>query len=130
VPPESAPPESRAAQTFQEFWSEFRGAVKADDKDKIASLTAFPFETRGGDDSDPVKKHDKASFLKILDRLLDSDSGVARKDKMRSLIDRKAEISSKDFGYGSESDGECRVGSFVFKKRNGKWAFTSAFLEE
>jgi hypothetical protein len=116
---------SSELKEFQSFWTEFRAAVKADDKEKIASLTAFPFKTRGTLDSDPVRKHTKASFLKILDKLLDDDPGLSPKeDKMRSFIERKAEIESKDL-----NGDRAQIGNFVFEKAQGKWAFTFAYLD-
>jgi hypothetical protein len=129
APPAS--PEAPARKSFQVFWAEFRAAVKANDKERIASLTAFPFKTRGNDDGDPVKKHDRASFLKILDQLLDSDPGLSREpDKMRLLIEQKAEISSKELREIDESGGQARAGNFVFEKAGEKWAFTFAYVEE
>jgi hypothetical protein len=68
-------PDMVAAQgeSFERFWMVFRQAVLAGDKDRVASMTRFPFETRGTMDDDPVKTHDRASFLRILDRLLTDD---------------------------------------------------------
>ncbi len=42
-------------QSLQEFWTAFRGAVLAGDKNKIASMYKFPFETKGTSDDDPVR---------------------------------------------------------------------------
>jgi hypothetical protein len=49
---------------------------------------------------------------------------------MRSLIDRKAEISSKDLTESGAAGGPFSIGNFVFEKVGGKWAFTLALLEE
>jgi hypothetical protein len=135
APSESLAPSVSSAQTeqndFQVFWSEFRAAIKANDRQKIASLTAFPFKTRGTDDGDPVVRRDRASFLRILDRLLDDDPGLSQEpDKMRLLIERKAEINSKELREISESGGQARIGDFVFEKVKGKWVFTFAYLDE
>jgi hypothetical protein len=48
---------------YSQYWGEFRQAVLDNDKGKIADLTRFPFEVRGPDDSDPVKKYDTKGFL-------------------------------------------------------------------
>jgi hypothetical protein len=58
---------------FQKFWSDFRQAVLAGDKEKVASMTQFPFKTRGLLDTDPVSTHDHGGFLRIFDRLLEQD---------------------------------------------------------
>jgi hypothetical protein len=109
---------------FQGFWSEFRAAVKADDKEKIASMTAFPFRVKGFDDDDAVKRYEKAQFLKILDRLLDIDSGEnLAEEKMRVFIDRKAEVNTKDLRDGGS---KASLGNFIFERVKGKWTFTMA----
>jgi hypothetical protein len=74
-----------ALKEFQAFWSEFRAAVKADDRTKIASLTAFPFKTKGEGDGADVQKHDKDSFLKILAGLRPGSQSEGGQD---ALVDR------------------------------------------
>jgi len=116
-----------AAKDFQAFWTEFRQAIMASDKEKVASMTRFPFKTRGTMDSDPVKKRAKESFLNILDKLLQSDPGLsAEPDTMRQLIGRQATVTSKEVTTKSFA----RVGDFVFEKAQGKWMFTMAFIDE
>ena len=117
-----------ATKDFQSFWTEFRQAIKANDKDKVASMTRFPFKTRGQTDSDPVKSHTKESFMKIWDKILEADPGLSPEtDTMRRYVERKATITSKDLGSGK---GSARVGTFVFEKVQGKWLFTMAYLDE
>ena len=100
----------------------------ANDKDKVASMTRFPFKTKGQTDSDPVKTHTKGSFLKIWDKILQADPGLRPEtDTMRRYVERKATITSKDLGSGK---GSARIGTFVFEKVQGKWLFTMAYLDE
>ena len=116
------------AKDFQAFWTEFRQAIKANDKDKVVSMTRFPFKTRGETDSDPVKTHTKESFLKIWDEMLKADPGLSPEtDTMRRFVERKATITSKDLGSGK---GSVRIGNFVFEKVQGKWLFTMAYLDD
>jgi hypothetical protein len=116
-----------AAKEFQSFWTEFRQAIMANDKEKVASMTRFPFKTRGTMDSDPVKKRAKESFLNILDKLLQTDPGLsAEPGTMRQLIERQATVTSKEV----TTQNFARVGDFVFEKAQGKWLFTMAFWDE
>lgn len=113
---------------FQKFWSGFRQGVLAGDKDKVASLAAFPFKTRGILDSDPVKAYDRASFLRLFDQLLDQDPGLSREpETMRRLIERTTTVTDKVLGTGGQT---ARVGVFTFQRMNGRWRFTMAYLEE
>lgn len=59
-----------SADGFRQFWSEFRQAALAGDKEKVASLTWLPFKTRGPLDSDPVRTYERAAFLAVFDKLL------------------------------------------------------------
>ncbi len=116
-----------AVEEFQGFWSEFRAAVLTNDKEKVASMTRFPFKTRGIDDSDPVTKHSKDSFLKLWDKLLAQDPGLAQEpDTMWHFIEQKTVVTNKDFGAGSS---DTRIANFKFEKVQGKWLFTFAYLD-
>lgn len=124
VPPKPATP----LEQFQAYWTEFRAAALRNDGDKLASMTAFPFRTRGADDDSPTATHDRASFLLILDRLLDQDAGMrAEPETMRQFIDRNPTVMERNLGSGGNS---ARVGTFEFAQSDGKWQFTRAFLEE
>jgi hypothetical protein len=115
-------------ETFQKFWSEFRDAVLAENKTLVASMTKFPFTTRGTLDSDPVKTLDRASFLDSFTQLLDQDPGLSRQpDTMRRLIERTQSVSSKHLGDGDQT---ARVGQFVFRRTGEQWLFTLAYIEE
>ena len=113
---------------FQKFWSGFRQAALAGDKDKVASFAAFPFKTRGILDSDPVKAYDRASFTRIFDQLLDQDPGLSREPgTMRRLIERTTTVTDKMLGTGGQT---ARVGVFTFQRMDGRWRFTMAYREE
>jgi len=124
VPPEPATP----VEQFQTFWIEFRAAVARNDAEKLASLTAFPFQTRGVGDAFPAQTHDRASFLRILDRLLAQDAGMrAGPETMRQFIERSPSVTERNLGAEGRS---ARMGTFEFTQSDGKWRFTRAFLEE
>ncbi|MDB4985726.1 MAG: hypothetical protein JWN04_904 [Myxococcaceae bacterium] len=61
-------------ERLEVFWLAFRTAVAWGDKEAIADLARFPFETRGSDDSNPVREHDRAALIAMLDKLLEQDS--------------------------------------------------------
>ena len=113
---------------FRKFWSDFRQAALAGNREKVASMTGFPFRTRGPLDSDPVKTYDRASFLGILDKLLEQDSGLGRQpETMRRFIERTATVTDKMLGDGGAT---ARVGAFSFQRMGGLWRFTSAYVDE
>lgn len=122
------PPEKHPDTKFSSFWLKFRAAVVANDTRQIVSMTKFPFETRGGDDSDPVVKHNQSSFLKLYDKLLRQDAGLrAESETMKQFIERKTSLSDKET---DEKSASARVASFVFEKVQGQWWFTRAYVEE
>src|SRR3954469_9101114 len=55
-------------QPIAEFWSAFQKAVAAKNREAIASMTEFPFKTRGPLDRDPVTTRDRASFLGTIEQ--------------------------------------------------------------
>lgn len=112
---------------FQSFWQLFRAAVLSDQIDSIIAMTAFPFQSRGRDDRDPIIRHGKREFVRLLPRLLASDPGDPRvqPDQMRLLIQRKVTVDGQDFAGPSRM----RIGNFVFEKTNGKWRFVFAYYE-
>ena len=118
-------PNQAKADTFAGFWSQFRRAVAEKDNNKLASLAAFPFQTRGVNDSDPVENHDKAWFTRNIDRLLDQDSGLsAEPENMRAYIGKKTVVLAQP------PEGPVRVANFVFKKIGGKWLFAFSYVED
>jgi hypothetical protein len=112
---------------FQEFWQEFRAAVISDDVAKVASLTHFPFQTRGTLDEAPMLQHDRNWFMKMFPKMLQADPGLRMEpDTTRALIIRTDQITEKH-ANGKDS---WRVGDLVFKRLKGQWLFTMAYWEE
>lgn len=117
---------------FQGFWNEFRQAIKANDIEKAASMTRFPFKVNGVDDSVPVKTYNRETFPKVWGKLLQQiestpdSKGNSSHETMKQLIERKETVSIKDIG----TESFVRVGDFEFEKAKGKWVFTRAYLDE
>jgi hypothetical protein len=119
----SNPSPAMAEGEFQKFWTEFRRAALKKDVDRVSSMTAFPFETKGSLDENPIRSHDAGAFRAIFSKLLDMDTGLsAKRESMLQYIERKPTVAS--------TGDQTRVGQFVFEKRQGKWAFVMAYLEE
>lgn len=115
-------------QSFDRFWAAFRQAVIAGDRERIVSMTRFPFETRGTSDDDPVRTHDRASFLRILDRLLADDAGMAATpEPMRRYIERTTTLTDRNHEPGATEAG---VGNFDFRLVGGRWLFTRAYMDD
>lgn len=119
------------ASDANQFWSTFRQAVVDNNKERIASITRFPFEVRGPDDSDPVIRYDRKGFLAIYERLvaqsvyMPSEGKIVPKS-MRQLISDKQELSPQDY---LTSDA-IQFHQFEFERIEGRWYFSRAFLEE
>jgi hypothetical protein len=119
---------SRSSEEFHEFWGHFRTSVLAGDKEGVAALTYFPFKTRGMLDSDPIRLHDRLSFIELFDRLVMQDTGLKRApEPMRDLIQRtdlpRAKPAKKQVTVR-------RIGNFVFQRINNEWCFVMAYLDE
>lgn len=126
-----SPPEGTVAQSqgqsFEQFWAAFRGAVLAGQKETIASVTRFPFETRGPSDDDPVRRHDRRGFPFLLDSLLGQESGMGDSETTRQLIQRTTTLTDRNVTPGAQ---QARVGDFVFLRTAGRWWFTRAYTDE
>jgi len=109
----------------QTFWSEFRTAVIGNKHEKVASLTYFPFQTRGDFDDNPINKYDKAGFLTIYAQIFNEMSADATMT-VRKRIEQKIVITEKDF----LTKELIRVENLIFKKVDGKWQFTFAYIVE
>jgi hypothetical protein len=114
---------------FAAYWPEFREAVASGDRDKIAALTRFPFETRGDSDDDAVRKLGREEFLRALDSMLNEDPGllVDGKETQRQYIARSAKLNARDYTSGDES---AHVGVFLFEKHGNRWWFTRAYVSD
>jgi hypothetical protein len=113
---------------FRVFWTAFRNAILEGKREQVAAMTHFPFRTRGSLDSDPVRTHDRQSFFRLFDRLLEQDPGLSRETStMRKLIYEKTMIADRELsGQGTQM----RVGTFTFRKVNAQWLFALAYLDE
>jgi hypothetical protein len=116
--------------SFQNFWSDFRSAVISGDKERISSLTKFPFEVRGPNDSDPVIRHNRSSFMKIYDRLLTQqvysfDGAQVNPKPMREIIESKTRIAKSDI----LAEDFVRIEKFTFAKVKDRWLFIRAYIE-
>jgi hypothetical protein len=114
-------------ESFERFWAAFRQAILAGDREKVASVTRFPFETRGPSDDDPVRKHNRAAFPALLDSLLAQQSGSVSGGTTRQLIERTTTPSQRNVAPGAK---EARVGRFSFENVDGRWWFTRAYTTE
>jgi hypothetical protein len=119
------------ANEENQFWSEFRQAVLDNDRDKIVSMTNFPFEVRGPEDSDPVKRYENKDFPAIFGQLVAQQvffpsAGRIVSKSMQQLIDEKKEITQGDF----MAPDLIQFNQFEFERINGRWLFTRAYLEE
>lgn len=116
------------ASDFSEFWTAFRAAALANDKEKVASMTKFPFPVHGTLDSSPSKSYDKAGFLKLFDTLMQQDPGLnPEPDTMRHYLERHPRPAEKDVRPGGTS---ARAANFEFQNVGGKWMFTTAYVED
>lgn len=116
-------------ESFENYWPVFHTAIQNNDREKVASLTRFPFETRGDSDDDPVKKLGRDQFMQALDSLLNEDPGLLMtgKETQREHIARSAKLTARQYSSGDES---ARVGVFQFEKQDGRWWFTRAYITE
>jgi hypothetical protein len=113
------------------FFHTFRHAVKSNNIEQVSTLTRFPFEVRGPDDSDPVRRFDRKGFPAILKRVLVQPVFVTADGKsvtksMLQIVEEKRDLEEKDY----DSPNFFRIEQFEFQRIRGRWAFTRAYLEE
>lgn len=113
------------------FWSEFRSAVAKGDKEKIASMTKFPFPIRGELDGDPVTTFTKEKFPAVLERIMAQEAlqlshGRVVSKTMRQIVKEKTRINEADYAGANT----IIVEMFVFEKVQGRWWFRRAYVEE
>lgn len=115
--------------TFEAYWPAFRAAVQSNDKQRVATLTRFPFETRGDSDDDAVKQLTREQFVHALDSMLSEDPGLLMngRETQREHIARSATLTARQYASGDET---ARVGNFQFEKQGGNWWFTRAYVSE
>ena len=119
------PPQS----DFQFFWNKFRAASLANDYATLTTLTKFPLEVKGVDDSIPVKKYRKEQLNTIFPKLmsqpvfLPKDNDVVETN-LREVLTKMEKVEYKT------TDKEIRVEQFKFQLIKGKWLLVKAYLEE
>lgn len=118
-------------EDVHKFWAEFRAAILSNDKEKVASLTKFPFEVRGPDDGDPLVYYDKKGFLGILNDILNQPVYQMKGTNIKSttmgeIVKNKTELSDSDL----LSDDFARAELFTFIKEKNRWLFNRAYIEE
>jgi hypothetical protein len=121
----SSPP---PPQDFPTFWHAFRTAALGDQIDQVASMTRFPLEVRGPDDADPVVSENRDAFGRVLEQVMNQDSGVrAERETVRQYLQR-----TEDTGEGHvEPDGRAaRVGDFVFERVADRWMLVRVYLAD
>jgi hypothetical protein len=122
---DAAPPAGASArERFNAYWSQFRSAIERNDKQALAALTRFPFETRGTYDDQPVRKHNAARFVEIIDELLEEDAGERKPISMRELILKTTEVTGNGF-----SEVQAGVGNFEFLDLRKGWRFVRGYTD-
>jgi hypothetical protein len=112
-------------------WHIFRQAVINGDSDQAATMTKFPLEVRGEDDSDPVRYYDRKNFsvvfLKLISqqKVLLKGNGLVRRPVVE-LVKEKLDLVEKDF----QSSNQFRVYDFVFTRTKGRWSFVVGYLAD
>ena len=115
-------------ESFQEFWSAFRRAVLTTNKSQVAEMAQFPFVTQGTLDDSPTTRQDRDAFLALWNRLLSQDPGLQpESDTMQQLVMRTPTVTPHHL---HEDQHAARVGVFEFRHLNGRWWFTSAYLDD
>jgi hypothetical protein len=117
--------------SFQTFWGHFRDAVVNNDRERVAGLTRFPFETQGVSDDDPVQLHGRRAFLALFDDLVGTAVYIVEHDHLvtKPMIDIIGERVEIDESHLLTED-IARVEDFEFGRVDGHWRFTRAYTDE
>ena len=104
----------KSTESFLKFWKVFRQAVIDNDTSTVISLTAFPLETRGEMDQDPIVKYERKDIAKVF-----------RAHRFSNLEEITQTINpDKQYVFS-----DCaRISDFVFNRINGQWRWTFAYL--
>lgn len=117
--------------TQQNFWTEFRQAVLANDNKKLIGMTQFPLEVRGVDDSQPVTQYKKEQFDTIFKKILDQPVVTMEGEKIitntTKTVIKSTNTITKDHIMTGDS---FRVDQMVFELKNKQWKLVRAYLEE
>lgn len=107
-------------QTPEAFWTEFRQAVAEDDVQKVASLTRFPFKTRGVHDAMPVVTYDEEAFVEVFPLILQTEVPRQLEEGSMTLkqsILEKKSLNSDDFS----SENQLWIGDLKFDQTDDGW---------
>ncbi|MBE7439391.1 MAG: hypothetical protein HS115_13105 [Spirochaetales bacterium] len=115
---------TRSEQDVQQFYNAFRRAAIDGDVSRLTALTAFPFQTRGELDHDPIQYHNAEQFAVLVERIL-SERNVDNTKTVRDVLIHYPRIAPGDYQGSSES---FRIENLVFERRRGRWQFTFAYL--
>jgi hypothetical protein len=105
---------------FIEFWQTLRQAIINNDTNKIIASTAFPFETRGPQDSDPIINYERKNFIRMFTAFLKQPG------YLETELDDIKKTLQPDTTYINNT--WARVGDLEFNNRNGQWKLTFAYL--
>ena len=114
---------------FQPFWNKFRAASLANDYATLATLTKFPLEVKGVDDSVPDEKYKKEQLSAIFPNLMSQPVFLPKDNDVVETNLREALTKTEKVEY-KNTDKEIRVEQFQFQLINGKWLLVRAYLEE
>lgn len=113
------------------FWTTFRQALLDRNSSQVLSMTRFPFEVRGVDDSSPLRRYDRKAFPKVLKQVVSQEELVLSggnfiSKTMLQLIQEKKALNSADYLTPTY----IRIHDLEFQLVNGHWLFTGVYLEE
>lgn len=115
----------------QQFWTEFRQAVLAEDYQKLSGMTQFPLEVLGVDDSQPAEFYDKTQFEVIFKKILAQSVMVFEGDVVVSTTTR--EMISRTITIKPEhlmTKELFRIDQLEFELKDNRWRLVRAYLEE
>ena len=93
-----------SAGLWNAYWAKFQAAVAADDKEKVAALTQFPFTYQS-----PI---DKAAFLKVYAKIFDV--------KTKKCLAKEKPVKDENGGYSAF----CGETLYYFTPVAGDFRFT------
>ncbi len=138
MPPPDVPVAQAATmpQTAQQFWTDFRAAVAANNPAAMQAMARFPFVTRGVSDGDPEVPHDEVAFAALLPKILAQDTGLgAQPETVSAFVARHADLPPIAVGGGQFTPVPAdathfSAGPLDFEKSGERWRWVSAYLEE
>lgn len=112
------------------FYCRFRNAVLKSEINSVVALTRFPFEVRGTDDGQGVRRYEESGFRKLFVKLIGEKrlvlkNGHVVQNTMYQTIREKEKLTRLDY----LSNSFVRIGDFEFQLLEGEWKFTGAYLE-